>query len=504
MATSIERAVPPRAPPHVFRVMALAGAMATSAIAEGFEGPVAFVIVNLLLACAVFTELRQARRLNPAGWLVDPAVAATIGTFFVGFVLSPVIYFDSSSRASLIAFRFLGGDERWTWLSRATAYTLAGFIAFWVGYRSRVGDACALKIRTNPFIDRHLRRTFRIHPTGVMVILGISIAARLAQVSLGIYGYASDIDLLYGYASITQYLGFVGNLGKLALVAFAMTFYSGTRTDSWARNGMIVAFATELIGGLLSGFKGAVILPVVLLGVCAYWCQGRISRSFILLGVVLLAAAYLVIEPFRMIRNVDAEFNGRDITSIAAAVMAGARVANENIQADAPGALSSDIASATIDRSNLIGSTALAINYMDTQPELPEGSPKFLQNVLMSPLLAFVPRLVWPDKPLQNVGAWFGREVLGSTSITHAEAMGPVGYLYFAGGLLAIVGGFLAGGAFVKAVYESFRYRPGGAIVYIGALSNIAVIESAYYTLFAGTLQLLAVLLVAQFFILEK
>jgi hypothetical protein len=99
------------------------------------------------------------------------------------------------------------------------------------------------------------------------------------------------------------------------------------------------------------------------------------------------------------------------------------------------------------------------------------------------------------------VGTWFGREVLGQNLIANAVAMSPIGYLYFAGGTVAVVLGFFAAGMFQRALFNLLRFSVGGAVVYLNILVALAFVENAFYSYFTVQLQMLPVLLLAQYFL---
>src|SRR3546814_15261390 len=81
------------------------------------------------------------------------------------------------------------------------------------------------------------------------------------------------------------------------------------------------------------------------------------------------------------------------------------------------------------------------------------GSPTFLTNIALSPAYAFIPRVIWKEKPSGDLGLWYTHVVMGLGSYS-STAMGPVTYLYFAGGALAVFVGFMGFGILQKVLLD--------------------------------------------------
>src|SRR5262249_44187150 len=124
--------------------------------------------------------------------------------------------------------------------------------------------------------------------------------------------------------------------------------------------------------------------------------------------------------------------------------------------------------------------SAAAIHYDETEG-LDDGAPEFLKNLILGPAYAVIPRFIWNDKALGNVGVWFTRSVCGQVTSTSSTGFGPVGYLYFVGGVVGVCLGFVAIGFVQRIVYQTF-WRP-----YAGSLLVYLVIAGSITTT-AGTL----------------
>jgi hypothetical protein len=146
----------------------------------------------------------------------------------------------------------------------------------------------------------------------------------------------------------------------------------------------------------------------------------------------------------------------------------------------------------------------LGIEYAANNDELPEGSPEFLGNIILAPVMAVVPRILWPSKPLQNIGLWYTNQVVG-LDLVSSTGMSPFTYLNFAGGPFAVVLGFLIVGILQRGLFDGLRqFGAGGLFVLLGLLGTLSNIDSAFNTFFVGIIRLLPILVFAQYVLLQR
>jgi hypothetical protein len=382
-------------------------------------------------------------------------------------------------------------------------YVLAAAIAMWTGYRSGVGNKIGGAIRRWPLWRRTLRTRYEPNWGFIVIALIISIASRLIQVSLGVFGYSSDIDMLRKWAGITQYLGVGADLGKLGLVGLSLAYFNRASEDRKLPIVLGILLVIETTFGFLSGFKSQVILPFLIVGGCFYCARGKFPKWFVLGTVLLVFLSYVVIEPYRITRHADPEYRGTDILHIGSALVE--NIGSEDIFSGVQEDLPVSVLMGFLNRMSNLPDAARSIQFKE-ETELPEDSPEFLKNLLMTPVHAVVPRLLWPSKPLQRVGSWYAITVREQpyTSET-AFSMTPVGYLYFAGGVVAILLTFGVLGLLQRVIYESFRSAGGGgALVLMGYFLQFAIIESSIDTVFINIFRMLPMLLASQYFLYKR
>jgi hypothetical protein len=148
---------------------------------------------------------------------------------------------------------------------------------------------------------------------------------------------------------------------------------------------------------------------------------------------------------------------------------------------------------------NMTYSASVGIAFADNSETMPEGSPDFLGDLILAPVHAWVPRFIWTDKALGNIGLWYTQTVMGN-DILSSTAMGPFTYLYFAGGVVAVVAGFLALGFMQRLLILLTKpaTSASGAMVYLGILSTVVLVDTAFNSIIISICRELPLLLVMQ------
>jgi hypothetical protein len=330
----------------------------------------------------------------------------------------------------------------------------------------------------------------------------VSLASRLIQIRLGVYGYSADYDRLIETASIRQYFTIGDGLGSLALIIASLWYYSSDsppRAKAW----LVGLLVYEICFGFLSGFKSQVAMPVVLVGSCKYLRLGQIPWRWIALLPVAIIAAYAVVEPFRAARYEETGFRGTSLVSIAETVLAAA-ITEQKETGDVEQA---GTALQFLSRTTMTYVASLGIEFADTRP-LPEGAPAFLRDIFLAPFYAFIPRALWESKETSRHGLWYQREVMGvgGTDDTTSIGMSPITYLYFAGGGLAVALGFLGVGIIQRVWAERFLVSgtAGAVLVFLAGVRLLAIPDNVFYSMIVDLLRLAPAALVLQYVIFRR
>ena len=465
-------------------------AMLSSDMITNSQGLVAY---TLLLLGYLYVEARNLWRRETHLFWINPIVLASIFTFVLAFGVTNVLFFMPEDVVGLVGLEPVATP----WMNRLMLLVVLGACAMWVGYSSGVGRNMGRILQRSRVFRKWISSSVRVNKPALYTCVGISLIARLLAIKLGVFGYSSTYDQLIAGAAYTQYLAMAQSLGQLALVSVAIQCIALPSSALSDRQLLWLVLGFEVVFGFLSGFKSAVVMPFIIVGVVYYSQQNRFPRWLIPVVVVGVMAAFAVIEPFRAARNEDAGFAGTSLGSIA-----GTMTSASSIDADDGGERASTGLS-FLARSNLTYIASLGIEYAANK-ELPDDSPKFLDDILLAPAHALIPRLLWDSKPLQNIGLWYTNEVMGFDFYS-STAMSPFTYLNFAGGPLAVILGFLMVGILQRGLFDGLRhFGGGGLIVLFGLLNTLVIIDSAFNTFIIGIIRFLPLLVVAQYLLLRR
>jgi len=357
--------------------------------------------------------------------------------FAVGFGLATLVW--------------LGGNIE-VYHGRVTGATLApaavvagiGFVAFLISYRSTP----RLFVVAGSKLDARLRGRASVATGagGVWALWGVAAAAQAVGIAGGNLGYLSDPTAqLSTSSSLNAVVAAVTQLGLLATLVAAWRLAAHR---SFASALLLTWIAgTQVVLGLFSGGKEAVFIQFVAF-VIGYSTKGRLR-----LGPVLLTGlvALFVVTPFiTAYRSEVLTGSGRltpaeaissiDFTALFADSTSGASAGHSNRQA--------------AERLSRIGDIAIIVT--ETPRTVPFVSPL---ELLSGPVLGFVPRSIWPGKPVLDAGYQASIAYYGVPSSVHSSsALTPYGDLYRHGGIIVVFGGMSLLGMFVRVVDD----RDGG------------------------------------------
>lgn len=446
---------------------------------------------SALLLIYLLLEMKNLRSHASHLFWINPIVLASIFTFAAGFGISNIIYFMPEDMVATV-----GRHQNVTsWMNLLMFLVVLAACGMWMGYSSSLGRNIGKILHGNILLRKWMSTSDRVNMPALYTFLVISLVARLVEIKLGVYGYSSTYDQLMAAASYREYLSMAESMGRLALVGVALQCFSSSRASFADRKLLWLVCGYEVAFGFLSGFKSAVVMPFITLGIVYYGQRMRFPRWLVPLIFGAAMAAYAVIEPFRVARNADAGFSGTSVGNIASTLSGGL-----NSQADGPRA---STALSVLYRMNMTHISSLGFEYAANN-ELPIGSPKFLADIMLSPAHALVPRLLWKEKSMQNIGLWYTREVVGHQYFS-STAMSPFTYLNFAGGPLAVIIGFVVVGVLQRGLFEGLRgFGGGGLFVLFGLLGTLSIIDSAFNTFFIGIVRLVPFFVAAQYLLLQR
>lgn len=429
-------------------------------------------------------------------WLVAPPVLISGMTFVLNFAGTNVLYLFrpmSETWAGRV------GMYDFYWLARAMLLAFAGLVAMWAGYKLVIAKQAGQWLKARLQNTGLLRSSFRPRWTVIWGMFAASFVVRIIMISTGLYGYVGSLEKKQELAAVMQYVGILENLSLVVLVVVALYVFSEKHRSLIPYLVLGGLLAIEILFGLFAGYKSKVVIPAIVVGICIYIASGRFPWKMSIGAVVLVLIAYMVVEPLRDITWQDGREDLQNIGNLSATVSS---IASGDAGADNQ-RTANDVFYEFLDRQNLMSRCAVAVHAYDTG-RIPEARDRFQRHMTLSPIYAVVPRLVWPSKWKQNLGAWFHRAVLDARG-RNAVAMTGVGYLYIAGGLPLVIGFMFLVGSFGRVVQDGVLYAgAGGVVLFLVIVRSVAQIPQPAYQLVVEIIRFVPISLGAQYILFRR
>jgi len=350
----------------------------------------------------------------------------------------------------------------------ALVLVVLGMIAFWIGaYRAAQrtparakSAAVPVTFAASPPIDRPVLWAVSLYCAAFVV------KAYFLQ-KLG-FGYGASEQVYFKHLAAMQVANVVFQLGTYALVILAIErsfhpFSLERRMLFW------LVFVPECLWGLLSGMKGTLLQNFLLVAIVSSLSERKLKKNWLIAAFLGLVVIYPFSIRYReLVRSRSHE--GMDFGRAAQlSTMAFDEAAQED--STAAGWLGSG-ATATLSRLNLLQSFALVISLGPRAPLL-KGDERWW----MLPIYPFVPRFLWPTKPILDktrrfsVALGYGDQT--STAITYP------GDLFFEYGLPGLLLGMALFGLFAQWLTKHFAVQ--------GSKPSLFVYASIFVTVFFVT-----------------
>ena len=452
-----------------------------------------------ILALYLLSEaLRYLRRSDAIG-LMSPAFLALIFHFMSSYLMGITVSVFFPSEGMLRFAVWLPSLDN----ALSSTLILAGFAAFCMMRGYVIGQPLARMLRRSVEATPLLRRDLRL---AFSLVLGVQIFYVLLvfyAINRGVYGLLSTAETRERYLDLVQFLNLALAAGTLSYFLILLRYFvrrAAGRASSFETVGIGALIALQVILGAMSIFKSQIVLPFLIGGLAYFLVNRRVPMQFIAYSCIALGVSYLVIEPFRSYLNLS-DTQPASVTEVVNTAFLSFELRDQLATGNELSLLE-----AITYRIDLTGMTALALDYVDRGHLTDEMRAEFQDSILLAPILAYVPRAVWRDKPIYAPGTWFNQNVQGrQNDLSTSVAMGPIGYLYMAGGLIAVALGFLGFGIFQALIFDGFaRAGPGGIIVFFCVAGPLVTIPSSYGPAVTGMLRILPIAFIIQMIFLRK
>lgn len=314
----------------------------------------------------------------------------------------------------------------------------AGFLALVLAYRSTPH----LLRESGGNLDRYLRGdgTFSSSAVSVWTLWGIAVSAQAIFFTRGAFGYLSDPSAaLSTSSSLGAVLSALTQMGVLATVVAGWRFAVNRRPGSLVL--LMWITGSQLVLGLFSGMKEVAIIQLVAF-VVGYSARGRLRLGpLVVAGLITL----FVVTPFvTAYRTVVLNSSGR--LSPADALQSidfYQLISGSTTQRPDSGSLAT-----SADRWSRIGDVAIIVRKTPTTIDY--ISPV---ELISGPILGFMPRSFWPDKPVLDAGYQVSQQYYEMpANVYSSAAVTPYGDLYRHGGVGIVILGMAILGMFVRTV----------------------------------------------------
>jgi len=475
-----------------------AGVNAYGAAFSDSQSGATFHFVMAALSLYLLAEcLHHLQRADAMGLLAPPFLASILH-FFLAYVMPSAGTLIDPWILDRFAMYYVSQSEQLT--ETVPVLGLAAF-CMWRGYGLALRWAATLRWQLQGWSA--LRRSLEPSLLPVLGLQFVYFALVAYAISLGIFGMTGSQELREYNVELLGVLNVglaAGSLSLLLLLAYVFRKRAqGHRVFVLSLIcGLLVCL--HLTVGAMSGFKSQIVMPFVMLTFSRFIATRRVSLAFVSAACAALFVAYQIIEPFRAYIGQNELQGASSVSNVLDALQ------KSQEQKDLIYFSSLPWGTRVVSRFDLTGMTSVGLAFANDSPLVAEKSAEFAESLYLAPLLAYVPRALWPGKPTYSSGVWFNNMVLGRMEdIATSVGMGPVTWLFIMGGIAGVALGFLGIGLVQAVMFEAFgRSGAGGFIVFLAAAPTLTMIPTDVGPAFIGMLQILPFAFIAQMVLLKQ
>jgi hypothetical protein len=377
---------------------------------------------GLASAAFIFSRVRG----NRLGIFYFPVFLTVL--IFLRFGVAPVACFLDNGNLSP-AF---GGQ--YAFLLRALQYVIIGMVAFWAGCTLAEKKPGGEGLEAAGRLQKQDRADYSTLAWALVVYAAV-FCIRLYLLHTHLYAYVGTWRAYYANLSRLQVLGTLASLGgvaALALVTIEKYFH-----PSDAPCGLLfwVILVSEFVWGLASGMKSLALQPFIIVAMISSLIERRFSKGWAAVALLGLVALYPIANNYRRLA-----LDQGGLSSPAAVAATGLKALHQT-RASESGASGWVRNGWQMSRKRLDMLTSVGlVLWLGPRASVLQGKERWW----MVPYYPFIPRFIWPSKPILDKGRRFSLAV-GSTGTSSMGITYP-GDLYALYGLPGIVlGMFLLG-----------------------------------------------------------
>jgi hypothetical protein len=384
-------------------------------------------------------------------------------------------------------------------LVQGLAYVILGTVMFWIG------SELARPRERNRLAPHRVTENLTGGPRKASVLIMLvtlyaaSFGTKLLLLENQLFSFVGSWEKYYKHLASMQVLNAISQLGTLALIIATIERYRARHDRLW-RMIFVVVLSSELLWGLISGSKGMFLQNFIVLALVSSFVQRRLNLRWLVIAFFALVVFYPFSNAYRTV------VHGRgavEVTSFTGAARAGQMAFNEVGRGESSGgAFWRDGLNSTLGRLDLLTSVAEVLT-LGPRADIVKGNVHWW----LLPIYPFVPRFLWPSKPILNEVGWFTIALRGGSgdaaSAGSATAITYPGDLYLRFGLPGIVVGMFVLG--VAAQWFTNRVNgtaePRDLFVYAAVFLIGFPIEVDVFSVWASLIKLMAMLYVLRWLI---
>lgn len=315
---------------------------------------------------------------------------------------------------------------------------------------------------------------------------------RLGSAAVRMYGLASLARLaLYATSGTVGYTGSTGTalvgpqvqvlnvLAEIAPAAILVASYQAfVERLPGAQRRLAVLVVLECGYATVAGIKEPIVYAFISAGLP--WLVNRGKVPIVAASLAALAFVFVVVPANSAFRSHLRD--GSNAVSVQNAVSFIPQILRSTVQSVTNGD----------DRAAAVGMATSRIRNIDNVAIIVQLTPsqipfRSLRDLLEAPVVGFVPRAVWPSKPVFNVGQQFSRDYYQLGTTNTASSITPIGDLYRYGGWVVLLSGMVLLGVILRFLDQSVAYGAlAGQILFISLGPMLAKAETDALTLLAS------------------
>jgi len=390
-----------------------------------------------------------------------------IGVFYFPVFLTLLIFlrFGVAPVACFLDNRNLSSDfgGQYGYLLRGLEYVMIGMLAFWAGCALAARERGAEGPEPAERIGKQARARYSTLAWALVVYAGV-FAINLYLLHAHLYAYVGTWKAYYANLSSLQVLGTVSSLGGVAVLAVVTIEKYSHPSDAPCWLLFWAILISEVAWGLASGMKALALQPFIIVAIISSLIERRFRKRWVAVALLGLVAVYPFSNNYRrLVRNEGG-------LSSPAALVSTALQAVSQTQASA-GSGSNRPPSGwemSVKRLDMLTSVGLVL-WLGPRARLLQGKERWW----MVPYYPFIPRLIWPSKPVLDKGLRFS--VATGSVATSSMAITYPGDLYALYGLPGILLGMLLLGVVCQALTNTITGRPDKRRLFVYAAMFLSV-----------------------------